>query len=316
MCWSITHLVLILALTFSIAEASSASNYARDESNEDTNTEFNLATTFKGGITSNRHHERARLNSQLYPDLRQQPAASYPYGDIDGASGHESGGSGVDLRSGAYAVPVPQSVDYAGQPAQQLPVAPPPPACGRPATGVYPNSVPTGCQQPSGGQAGYPIQQYPPNQNPLAAAHSGGNAPSYGTHQPAYQPAPSSQPPQPGYAYPGQHLPQYPVYMPGYYPGMGPAAIGMAGNLPIVNYPAGVAPSAPPPVSYQNQYNYAPHPRPGQGDHWNHRYKVQTEYTEDGVHKGPFGVLNNHGTQGYGSGFSSGYNGAYSRPGY
>lgn len=317
--WSIVYVELLLALTAGLTHAS---QYSRDESNEDSNTQFNLASTFKGGITSNRHHERARLNSQLYPDLRQQQSDSL---DIDAPSAHESGGSGVgifDARPGPYGIavgiPQQQPVGYpnypalptAGQPQSGLyPVPQSSPAiCGRLTPGAAPNSVPNGCQQPIPGQAQLPASfphGYSHNTNPQATAHTGSNPPgvypSFGAHQPGYQPV------QPGYPYPGQYLPQYPSYPP---TAPFPHYSGVPGNVPVVTHPGA------PPISYQNQHNYGPHASPGQRDRWGHSFKMKTEYTEDGVHKGPFDVLNNHGSQGYGSGFGGGYNGPFSRPGY
>ncbi|XP_023166373.2 calcium-binding protein P [Drosophila hydei] len=295
---------LLLALT---AVLTHASHYSRDESNEDSKTEFNLATTFKGGISTNRHHERAHLNSQLYPDLRQQSSGSV---DIDEPSAHENGGSGfgtVDLRSSPYGNPQPQSNGY--YPASPFPRQPqtvgyptPPsssPGCTRPVGGSEPNTVPNVCQ-PAARQADFP--GYPANGNPQVVPLPGGNPPgvypSYGNPQPGY-------PVQPAYPYPGQYLPQYPSYPP-----TAPLYPNYAPNVPVTTHPGA------PPTSYQNQQNYAPHAAPGQRDRWDHSFKMKSEYTEDGVHKGPFSVLNNHGSQGYGSGFGGGYNGAFNRPGY
>ncbi|XP_017874215.1 PREDICTED: uncharacterized protein LOC108621428 [Drosophila arizonae] len=257
---------LLLALT---AVLTHASHYSRNESNEDSKTEFNLASTFKGGITSSRHHERANLNSQLYPDLRQQSSGSV---DIDEPSAHENGGSGIDLRAGPYGTavrnPQPQPNGFSNHPA---PV-------GQPQTAEIPG--------------------YAANGNPQVLPRPGVNPsgvyPSYGNPQPVY-------PVLPAYPYPGQYLPQYPSYPP--YPNYGP-------SVPVITHPGA------PPISYQNQQNYAPHAAAGQRDRWDRSFRMKTEYTEDGVHKGPFSVLNNHGSQGYGSGFGGGYNGAFNRPGY
>jgi len=270
--WGFVYVQLLLTLTISLTQGS---HFSRDESREDYKTEFNLASTLTGGISSNRHHERAHLNSQLYPEITQlpvqQPSAGYTSNDIDEPSAHESGGSGIG------------TLDVHVGPAGNR-VVPPESRVNPPGNRVVPGIYPT---LPVGGPFRYP-------------------APAPGYPQVALTiPNPPIQNPYPGYGYPGQYLPQYPAYpqavpfpvYPGY-PGPQP---GYPGNLP--------------PLSYQNQQHFAPS-QPGQRDHFDHSFTMNTEYKEDGVHKGPFDVLNNHNRQGYGSGFGGGYNGAFNRPGY
>jgi len=131
----------------------------------------------------------------------------------------------------------------------------------------------------------------------------------------------------PGYPQP----PQFPAYgvvpgavaQPGV-PGVGgvpgvPGVQGVAGvpGVPGVQGIAGVPGGAAsgPAISSQNFHRYPDH-NAADRNHWDHHFSMNTEYKEDGVHKGPFGVLNNHNAFGYGSGYGGGYNGAFNSPAY
>lgn len=126
----------------------------------------------------------------------------------------------------------------------------------------------------------------------------------------------------PGYPYPGVYLPQYPAYpQPAQFPAYGvlpgavaqPGVPGVAGAPGVAGVPgaAGQAPA----TSGMNYHRYPAH-NPADPSHWDHHFSMNTEYKEDGVHKGPFGVLNNHNAFGYGSGYGGGYNGAFNSPAY
>ncbi|XP_034112970.1 calcium-binding protein P [Drosophila albomicans] len=248
-----------------------SSQYSRDESSEDNKTQFNLASTFSGDINSNRHHARAHLNSQLYPDVAQQPyqqpSVGYISTDIDQPSAHENGGNGLGTLGVVQPNPVSNlPTPVVGGTRPQQPVA-----------SIYPALPVPG--YPAQGVPGYAALPQPP-----VSGYPG----AFGQPQAVY----------PGYGYPGVYLPQYPAY-PGY-----PGQQGWPGNIPVVTHPQGA------PTSYQNQQQYQPQ------DHYDRSFKMNTEYKEDGVHTGPFEVLNNHNRQGYGSGYGGGYNGAYNRPGY
>ncbi|XP_041449576.1 calcium-binding protein P [Drosophila obscura] len=299
MAWrsEIAFVALIVALILTVG--SQASQLSRDESREDEETNFNLATTLTGGIRSSRHHQRANLNSNLYPDSTQ-PGAGYGSDDIDEPHGHEQGG--YTPRAGGS-----NSIGYAGSqgpaafPGQELPAGtyPPPgyPATGSPQPPVnYPSGIPG--QLP--GVPAYPqpgVQAYP---------QPGGHA--------------YPQPGVPGYAYPGVYLPQFPGYpQPGAYFGYAPGA---PGGPPVVVHPgaaaqAGAGDSAPynPHKSSRHHSRYPSHDA-RDPEHWDHRFSMNTEYKEDGVHKGPFDVLNNHNAFGYGSGYGGGYNGAFNSPAF
>lgn len=286
MYWTTAYLALLVTLSLGLTDAS---QYSRDESSEDAKTEFNLASTLTGGISSNRHHARAHLDSQLGPQISQQPfrqpSADYGYGsaDIDAPAAHETGGSGMGtldgrLNPGGNRIGGPASL-YPALPIEGQPQHPVGYSIGSSAPQLpYPTAVvypPIRFTNPKSGQpAGYPVAQ-------------------------------------PGLTYPGQYLPQYPAY-PTYpaYPGYIPV---QPGNVPLVVHP--VQPSSAP-TSYQNQQQFTSNQAPKQRDHWNRSFSMNTEYKEDGVHKGPFDVLNNHNRQGYGSGFGGGYNGAFNAPGY
>ncbi|XP_034487383.1 calcium-binding protein P [Drosophila innubila] len=292
--WGFFYIQLLLLLTIGVTQGS---HFSRDESSEADQTEFNLASTLKGGISSNRHHARAHLNSQLYPEITQlpsqQPSAGYVSADIDEPSAHESGGSGIG------------TLDVHVGPAPGNRVIAPGNRVVAPGNRVVPTD----------------------NQNGVASIYPAlpvGGAPAYPAPTPGvafHIPNPNLYP---GYPYPGQYLPQYPIYpqrapFAGYPDYTGPQP-GYPGPQP--GYP-GPPPSPPnyphpmPPLSYQNQQHFAPsQPLPGQREHFDHSFTMNTEYKEDGVHKGPFGLLNNRNGQGYGSGFGGGYNGAYNRPGY
>lgn len=281
MYWTTAYLALLVALTLGLADAS---QYSRDESSEDAKTQFNLASTLTGDISSNRHHARAHLDSQLGPQISQQPyrqpSAGYGSADIDAPSAHESGGSGV----GTLDVHLSPAGSRIGGPASLYPALP-----------IQGEPQP---QPPVGYSIGFSAPPHSPY--PTAAVY-----PTVRFTNPGYPVG------NPGVAYPGQYLPQYPVY-PTYpaYPGYVPA---QPGNVPVVVH----APQPPPaPTSYQNHQHFAPNQTPKQRDHWNRSFSMNTEYKEDGVHKGPFHVLNNHNRQGYGSGFGGGYNGAFNAPGY
>jgi len=131
------------------------SEFSRDESQEDQRTEFNLASTLTGGISSSRHRQRANLNSPLYPGLTQlggdYGAGAGATGSIDDAHGHEQGGSGVRVAStNSIVFPGKQSPNPAltitgghqfpaypppGFPAQQAPV--PYPSAGGSSSGGF-----------------------------------------------------------------------------------------------------------------------------------------------------------------------------------
>ncbi|KPU79748.1 uncharacterized protein Dana_GF16999, isoform B [Drosophila ananassae] len=290
---------------FILVASIEATQLSRDESREDQRTEFNLASTLTGGISSSRHRQGALLNTNLYPPLGLVGAGGGytgaagsvgSSGSIDAAHGHESGGSGVRLAStnnvvfpGAHS-PNPGVTIAGGQPA---PAYPPP---GFPGQQV-PVPYPTAPAYPAGG-ASYPgvPAVYPASSGPAAY-------PAMGAPQPPVQ-LPGSVPAQPGvapgyypgYPYPGTYLPQYPAYP-------------QPAQLPAY----GVAPGAavyPPATSTQNVHRYPDH-NPRDPNHWDHHFSMNTEYKEDGVHKGAFGVLNNHNAFGYGSGYGGGYNGAF-----
>nr|XP_043067585.1 annexin A7 [Drosophila bipectinata] len=270
-----------------------ATQLSRDESREDQRTEFNLASTLTGGISSSRHRQGALLNTNVYPPLGLVGAGGGytgaagsvgSSGGIDAAHGHENGGSGVRLARGQ---PVP-AYPPPGFPGQQAPV-PYPSAPAYPAGGAsYPgddfNCVPGGYPA-TGVPTGYPAMgaPQPPVQLPGSAPAQPGVAVGY----------------YPGYPYPGTYLPQYPAYP-------------QPAQLPAY----GVAPGAavyPPATSTQNVHRYPDH-NPQDPSHWDHHFSMNTEYKEDGVHKGAFGVLNNHNAFGYGSGYGGGYNGAFNSP--
>jgi len=107
-------------------------------------------------------------------------------------------------------------------------------------------------------------------------------------------------------------------------PGVGgvpgvPGVQGVAGvtGVPGVQGVAGVpgVGGSGPATSIQNFHRYPDH-NAADRNHWDHHFSMNTEYKEDGVHKGPFGVLNNHNAFGYGSGYGGGYNGAFNSPAY
>ncbi|XP_030370449.1 basic salivary proline-rich protein 2 [Scaptodrosophila lebanonensis] len=312
------NVLCLLGLALTLTACCGGSEYSRDESREEAKTVFNLASTLTGGIESNRHHARASVNSQLYPYGRpvaqQQPCATCPsttYGaaDIDEPHGHErsesANASGLDLRGATASHPVgppqqvpqdfgyradaipPQGLGYpAGRPLQQ-----PPPGYGYSEGG---NRIGAPPQQPPLG-IGYPAQ-LPPGDYESSLPLAG--------HYPARAPPQLTNP----QFYPGQYLPQYPQPYPPLvqypqYLGYGP------GGVPVTT-----AGGAAPPFSYQNHHRYPSH-NPHVRDHWDHEFKMSTEYKEDGVHKGPFDVLNNHGPFGFGSGYGGGYNGAFNRAG-
>ncbi|EDW98873.2 collagen alpha-1(X) chain isoform X2 [Drosophila yakuba] len=310
--------VAIAALAFIQIASGQASQFSRDESQEDQKTEFNLASTLTGGITSSRHRQRANLNSQLYPELGQVGAgyAGSGYagatGSIDDAHGHEQGGSGVRVARG-----------------HQFPAYPPPGFPGQQAPVPYPAAVGSSGGASSGGYQstaagappGYPVPgQYPvgvPPQQPV------------GTGAPGYFPGTGAYP---GYPYPGVYVQQYPGYpQPAQFPAYGvvPGAVAQPGVPGVAGVPgvpgvAGVAgvPGAPGVAGVhgaaaqgKNVHHYPAH-NPADPSHWDHHFAMNTEYKEDGVHKGPFGVLNNHNAFGYGSGYGGGYNGAFNSPAY
>ncbi|XP_070137766.1 calcium-binding protein P isoform X2 [Drosophila bipectinata] len=265
-----------------------ATQLSRDESREDQRTEFNLASTLTGGISSSRHRQGALLNTNVYPPLGLVGAGGGytgaagsvgSSGGIDAAHGHENGGSGVRLARGQ---PVP-AYPPPGFPGQQAPV-PYPSAPAYPAGGASYPGVPGGYPA-TGVPTGYPAMgaPQPPVQLPGSAPAQPGVAVGY----------------YPGYPYPGTYLPQYPAYP-------------QPAQLPAY----GVAPGAavyPPATSTQNVHRYPDH-NPQDPSHWDHHFSMNTEYKEDGVHKGAFGVLNNHNAFGYGSGYGGGYNGAFNSP--
>ncbi|XP_039494226.1 collagen alpha-1(VIII) chain isoform X2 [Drosophila santomea] len=305
--------VAIAALALIQIASGQASQFSRDESQEDQKTEFNLASTLTGGITSSRHRQRANLNSQLYPELGQVGAGyAGATGSIDDAHGHEQGGSGVRVARG-----------------HQFPAYPPPGFPGQQAPVPYPAAVGSSGGASSGGYQstaagappGYPVPgQYPvgvPPQQPV------------GTGAPGYFPGTGAYP---GYPYPGVYLQQYPGYpqhaqFPAY--GVVPGAVAQPGVLGVAGVPgvpgvAGVpgvpgAPGVPgvPGAAAQGKHvQHYPAHNPADPSHWDHHFAMNTEYKEDGVHKGPFGVLNNHNAFGYGSGYGGGYNGAFNSPAY
>ncbi|KAL7729755.1 hypothetical protein ACLKA6_014622 [Drosophila palustris] len=302
--WGLIYIELLLVMAIGLTQGS---HFSRDESSEDAQTEFNLASTLKGGISSNRHHARAHLNSQLYPEITQlpsqQPSAGYASADIDEASAHERGGSGI----GTLNV-------HVGPPGNRV-VAPGNQQIGVPS--IYP-AAPVGYPAPP---SGYPTVAFNiPNPNPYAPPDnrvtSSGNQRGVASTYPAstvggsvgYPAPPSGYPtvafniPNPS-PYPAQYLPQYTAYP---QPAPYPVYPGYPGQQPGL-----------PPQSYQNQQHFAPsQPLPRHRDHFDRSFTMNTEYKEDGVHKGPFEVLNNHKGQGYGSGYGGGYNGAFNRPGY
>ncbi|XP_036673995.3 collectin-12 isoform X2 [Drosophila suzukii] len=281
------------------------SEFSRDESQEDQRTEFNLASTLTGGISSSRHRQRANLNSPLYPGLTQlggdYGAGAGATGSIDDAHDHEQGGSGVRVARGHQfpAYPPP------GFPGQQAPV--PYPSAGGSSSGGFQS---TG----AGGAPGYPAAGAVPVQYP--------------TGVPGYFPGSGAYP---GYPYPGVYLQQYPGYpQPSQFPAYGvvpgavaqpgvPGVQGVAGvpGVPGVQGVAGVpgVGGSGPATSSQNFHRYPDH-NAADRNHWDHHFSMNTEYKEDGVHKGPFGVLNNHNAFGYGSGYGGGYNGAFNSPAY
>ncbi|XP_017085533.1 collagen alpha-1(IV) chain isoform X2 [Drosophila eugracilis] len=293
-------------LALILIASTEGSQFSRDESQEDQKTEFNLASTLTGGITSSRHRQRADLNSQLYPGLNHGYTGAT--GSIDDAHGHEQGGSGVRVARGHQfpAYPPP------GFPGQQAPVP-------YPAAGGSSGGASSGGYQSTGiGAApGYPGAGAVPGPYPTGLPAGTG----------AY----------PGYPYPGVYLQQYPGYpQPAQFPAYGvvPGAVAQPGviGVPGIQGVAGVSgiPGAPgvqgvsgipgaaangPATSSQNFHRYPNH-NAADRNHWDHHFSMNTEYKEDGVHKGPFGVLNNHNAFGYGSGYGGGYNGAFNSPAY
>lgn len=144
-----------------------ATQFSRDESREDQRTEFNLASTLTGGISSSRHRQGALLNTNLYPPLGLVGAGGGytgaagsvgSSGGIDSAHGHENGGSGVRLAStnnvvfpGAHS-PSPGVTIAGGQPA---PAYPPPGFSGQQVPVPYPSAP----AYPAGG-ASYPGKDF------------------------------------------------------------------------------------------------------------------------------------------------------------
>ncbi|XP_043653884.1 collagen alpha-4(IV) chain isoform X2 [Drosophila teissieri] len=337
--------VAFAALALIQIASGQASQLSRDESQEDQKTEFNLASTLTGGITSSRHRQRANLNSQLYPNLGQVGAgyagsgyAGSGYvgatGSIDDAHGHEQGGSGVRVASTNSVVfpgnqsPNPALTITGGH---QFPAYSPPGFPGQQAPVPYPAAVgssggaSSGGYQTAGAPPGYPVAGTVPAQYPVGVPPQQ----PVGTGAPGYFPGTGAYP---GYPYPGVYLQQYPGYpQPAQFPAYGvvpgavaqPAVPGVAG-VPGVQGVAGVpgVPGAPgvggvPGAAAQgkNVYHHPAH-NPADPSHWDHHFAMNTEYKEDGVHKGPFGVLNNHNAFGYGSGYGGGYNGAFNSPAY
>ncbi|EDW43568.1 GM26638 [Drosophila sechellia] len=186
-----------------------------------------------------------------------------------------------------------------------------------------------GGYQSAGGVAplGYPVAGAVPAQYPVGVPPQQ----PVGTGAPGYFPGTGAYP---GYPYPGVYLQQYPAYpQPAQFPAYGvvPGAVAQPGvpgvaGVPGVQGVAGV-PGAPgvagvpgaagqaPVTSGKNYHRYPAH-NPADPSHWDHHFSMNTEYKEDGVHKGPFGVLNNHNAFGYGSGYGGGYNGAFNSPSY
>ncbi|EDW39163.1 GL13939 [Drosophila persimilis] len=298
MAWrsGIAFAALTVALILTVG--SQASQFSRDESREEEETNFNLASTLTGGIRSSRHHQRANLNSHLYPDS-VQPGTTYAGPGIDDPHGHEQGGT--SSRAGD---------------SNLIGIYPPP---GYPTTGPPqpPVHFPTGNAAHQSGGAAAP-GSYP---QPGVGSFPQPGVPSYpqpgvgSFPQPA---APGAYPAgYPSYAYPGVYLPQFPGYLqPGAYPGYAPGAppvIVHPGAAP----PAGAGATAPsyPQKSSRHHSRYPTHDAQDP-EHWDHRFSMNTEYNEDGVHKGSFDVLNNHNAFGYGSGYGGGYNGAFNSPAF
>ncbi|BFF93013.1 calcium-binding protein P [Drosophila madeirensis] len=316
----IAFAALIVALL--LAVGSQASQLSRDESREEEETIFNLASTLTGGIRSSRHHQRANLNSNLYPDSTQ-PGAGYGSADIDGPHGHEQGGY-TPRTGGSNSIGYAGPQQPAGYPGQELPPGtyPPPgyPATGSPQPPVhYPGGIPS--QRP--GVAAYPQPGVPAYPQPGVPGYPHPGVPSYPQPGvPAYQqpgvpayPSPAAAYPAgyPGYAYPGVYLPQFPGYpQPGAYPGYAPGA---PGGPQVVVHPGAAPPAAAPHESRRHHSRYPSH-NAQDPEHWDHRFSMNTEYKEDGVHKGPFDVLNNHNAFGFGSGYGGGYNGAFNSPAF
>ncbi|KAH8278907.1 hypothetical protein KR018_010967 [Drosophila ironensis] len=274
--------------------SSQASQFSKDESKEDQRTEFNLASTLTGGISSSRHRQGASLNS-LYPALAQVGAGGGYTGSAgftganDDAHGHEQGGSGARLGPVVF-------------PGLQLP---------NPGVQIVASQLPNPSVNIGGGQQvpAYPTPGYPekylpnpgvqiaatPLPNPGGQQVSAYPLPGFpGQHPPVPYSSEAAYPAYPGgYPYPGTYLPQYPGY-------------------PALFPPYGVAPGAAA-VSSPNVQRYPAH-NPRDPNHWDHHFSMNTEYKEDGVHKGAFGALNNHNAFGYGSGYGGGYNGAFNSP--
>ncbi|KAI8044709.1 calcium-binding protein P [Drosophila gunungcola] len=317
--------IAFVALALTLIASIEGSLFGRDESQEDHKTEFNLASTLSAGITSSRHRQRSHLGSPLYPGLGQVGAGyAGATGSIDDAHGHEQGGSGVRVAS---TNPVVFPGSQFSNPAltvtagQQFPAYPPPGYPNQQAPVPYPvaggsaGGSSSGGFQSAGVPPGYPAQ-YPtgvPPQQPV------------GTGSPGFYPGTGAYP---GYSYPGVYLPQYPGYpQPAQFPpyGVAPGAVGVPGVAGVPGVPgvAGVpgVPGVPgaaghfPATSGQNFHRYPSH-NAADPNHWDHHLAMNTEYNEEGVHKGPFGVLNNHNAFGYGSGYGGGYNGAYNSPAY
>ncbi|KAH8310384.1 hypothetical protein KR044_001035 [Drosophila immigrans] len=306
------YLLLPLLMVIGLTQGSSSSSFSRGESSEDAKTQFNLASTLTGDISSSRHHARAQLNSQLYPDTVQQPIPQSSVGinsvDIDQPSAHENGGSGISSLGVVQLNP-------AGNHVQQVPsIYPTLPAT---APGYPAQAVPAYLPIPGQTVPGYqPIPgQTVPGYQPIPGQAVPGYPPTQGQAVPNYQPLPGQAPPgHPGAIYTGPPLQAYPGYaFQGVYLQQYPAALnyanyggqqGFPGNIHVPQQAPGAA------TSYQNQQQYPPR------DRFDHSFKMSTEYKEDGVHKGPFEVLNNHNRPGYGSGYGGGYNGAFNRPGY